>query len=138
MRGVPSDLPAWWNSLEWSEKDLMSSSSWTTSMVSKPCLCPASTILIARYLIVPLASVLFWDLRLPSHGLLTLTPSVVLGSLGQLIAERGRLPEDLTLHYHCQVLGALEHLVKKRVVHLDIKGRSRTETENDYFWIFSQ
>uniref|UniRef100_UPI0037E81BE4 mitogen-activated protein kinase kinase kinase 14 n=1 Tax=Semicossyphus pulcher TaxID=241346 RepID=UPI0037E81BE4 len=43
------------------------------------------------------------------------------GSLGQLIAERGRLPEDLSLHYHSQVLTALEYLGKKKVVHLDIK-----------------
>ncbi|XP_029364303.1 mitogen-activated protein kinase kinase kinase 14 isoform X2 [Echeneis naucrates] len=43
------------------------------------------------------------------------------GSLGQLITERGRLPEDLGLHYHSQVLTALEYLVKKKVVHLDIK-----------------
>ncbi|XP_071327073.1 mitogen-activated protein kinase kinase kinase 14 isoform X2 [Trachinotus anak] len=43
------------------------------------------------------------------------------GSLGQLIVERGRLPEDLSLHYHSQVLTALEYLVKKKVVHLDIK-----------------
>ncbi|KAM9346695.1 mitogen-activated protein kinase kinase kinase 14 isoform 1-T2 [Symphorus nematophorus] len=54
-------------------------------------------------------------------------PNVVLfmdhksGSLGQLIAECGRLPEDLSLHYHWQVLTALEYLVKKKVVHLDIK-----------------
>ncbi|XP_076609789.1 mitogen-activated protein kinase kinase kinase 14 [Chaetodon auriga] len=54
-------------------------------------------------------------------------PSVVLlmdlksGSLGQLIAECGRLPEDLSLHYHSQVLTALEYLMKKKVVHLDIK-----------------
>ncbi|XP_016896137.1 mitogen-activated protein kinase kinase kinase 14 [Cynoglossus semilaevis] len=43
------------------------------------------------------------------------------GSVGQLISERGRLPEDLSLHYHFQVLTALEYLVKKKVVHLDIK-----------------
>ncbi|KAG7504858.1 mitogen-activated protein kinase kinase kinase 14-like [Solea senegalensis] len=43
------------------------------------------------------------------------------GSVGQLIVERGRLPEDLSLHYHSQVLTALEYLVKKKVVHLDIK-----------------
>uniref|UniRef100_A0A3Q0S1R8 Mitogen-activated protein kinase kinase kinase 14a n=1 Tax=Amphilophus citrinellus TaxID=61819 RepID=A0A3Q0S1R8_AMPCI len=54
-------------------------------------------------------------------------PSVVLlmehkaGSLGQLIVERGRLPEDLSLHYYSQVLRALEYLVKRKVVHLDIK-----------------
>ncbi|XP_074552727.1 mitogen-activated protein kinase kinase kinase 14 [Halichoeres trimaculatus] len=43
------------------------------------------------------------------------------GSLGQLIMERGRLPEDLSLHYLGQVLTALEYLRKKKVVHLDIK-----------------
>ncbi|XP_074512204.1 mitogen-activated protein kinase kinase kinase 14 [Sebastes fasciatus] len=43
------------------------------------------------------------------------------GSLGQLIAERGRLPQDLSLHYHSQTLTALEYLLKKKVVHLDIK-----------------
>ncbi|XP_054464154.1 mitogen-activated protein kinase kinase kinase 14 [Anoplopoma fimbria] len=54
-------------------------------------------------------------------------PNVVLfmdrkfGSLGQLIAERGRLPEDRSLHYHAQILTALEYLHKKKVVHLDIK-----------------
>ncbi|MEQ2296218.1 hypothetical protein AMECASPLE_022680 [Ameca splendens] len=54
-------------------------------------------------------------------------PNVVLlmeeksGSLSQLIMERGRLPEDLSLHYHGQVLTALEYLVKKKVAHLDIK-----------------
>ncbi|XDV12828.1 hypothetical protein PO909_001397 [Leuciscus waleckii] len=42
-------------------------------------------------------------------------------SLGQLVEERGRLPEDLSLHYLQQVLGALNHLHKKRVLHLDIK-----------------
>ncbi|KAL6102549.1 map3k14 [Pungitius sinensis] len=43
------------------------------------------------------------------------------GSLGRLIAERGRLPEDLSLHYHSQTLTALEYLRKKKVVHLDVK-----------------
>ncbi|XP_034568044.1 mitogen-activated protein kinase kinase kinase 14 [Notolabrus celidotus] len=43
------------------------------------------------------------------------------GSLGQLILGRGRLPEDLSLHYNSQVLTALEYLGKKKVVHLDIK-----------------
>lgn len=36
--------------------------------------------------------------------------------------QRGRLPEDLGLHYQLQVLTALEYLAKKKVVHLDIKG----------------
>ncbi|XP_026885589.2 mitogen-activated protein kinase kinase kinase 14 isoform X1 [Electrophorus electricus] len=54
-------------------------------------------------------------------------PSIILfmdlkpGSLGQLLKERGRVPEDLSLHYLHQVLGALEHLHKRRVLHLDIK-----------------
>ncbi|TNM96926.1 hypothetical protein fugu_015082 [Takifugu bimaculatus] len=43
------------------------------------------------------------------------------GSLGQLIMQRGRLPEDLGLHYQLQILTALEYLAKKKVVHLDIK-----------------
>ncbi|KAL3053334.1 hypothetical protein OYC64_005799 [Pagothenia borchgrevinki] len=43
------------------------------------------------------------------------------GSLGQLISERGRLPEDLSLHYNAQILTALEYLGKKKVAHLDIK-----------------
>lgn len=57
-------------------------------------------------------------------------PNVVLlmeeksGSLGQLITERGRLPEDLSLHYHSQVLTALEYLEKKKVAHLDIKAEN--------------
>lgn len=54
-------------------------------------------------------------------------PSIVLfmdlkpSSLGQLVEERGRLPEDLSLHYLQQVLGALHYLHRKRVLHLDIK-----------------
>ncbi|XP_060758046.1 mitogen-activated protein kinase kinase kinase 14 [Neoarius graeffei] len=43
------------------------------------------------------------------------------GSLRQLLAERGLLPEDLSLHYMHQVLGALEHLHKRRILHLDVK-----------------
>ncbi|TNN41172.1 Mitogen-activated protein kinase kinase kinase 14 [Liparis tanakae] len=60
-------------------------------------------------------------------GVIREGPNVVLlmdhksGSLGQLIAERGRLPEDLSLHYHSQILTALEYLRRKKVVHLDIK-----------------
>ncbi|XP_055366855.1 mitogen-activated protein kinase kinase kinase 14 isoform X2 [Betta splendens] len=57
-------------------------------------------------------------------------PNVILlmdqksGSLGQLIVERGRLPEDLGLHYMSQVLTGVEYLVKKRVAHLDIKAEN--------------
>lgn len=42
-------------------------------------------------------------------------------SVGRLIEECGRLPEDLSLHYHSQVLAALEYLGKKKIAHLDIK-----------------
>lgn len=52
----------------------------------------------------------------------SLTLCVISGSLGQLITLRGRLPEDLSLHYQLQVLAALEYLAKKKVAHLDIKG----------------
>ncbi|XP_061555869.1 mitogen-activated protein kinase kinase kinase 14 [Phycodurus eques] len=43
------------------------------------------------------------------------------GSLGQLIRQRGRLPEELSLYYLLQVATALEYLAKKKVVHLDVK-----------------
>ncbi|KAG7269589.1 hypothetical protein CRUP_028641, partial [Coryphaenoides rupestris] len=43
-------------------------------------------------------------------------------SLGQLIGERGRIPQDLGLHYHGQVLGTLEYLSRKR--RLDSRGLS--------------
>ncbi|XP_063045029.1 uncharacterized protein LOC134439110 [Engraulis encrasicolus] len=43
------------------------------------------------------------------------------GSLAQLLRCRATLPEDLALHYHVQVLEALEHLHRRRVLHMDIK-----------------
>ncbi|XP_051904588.1 mitogen-activated protein kinase kinase kinase 14 [Hippocampus zosterae] len=43
------------------------------------------------------------------------------GSLSQMITQRGRLPEDLSLYYLLQVATALEYLAKKKVVHLDVK-----------------
>ncbi|KAM6904891.1 mitogen-activated protein kinase kinase kinase 14 [Xenentodon cancila] len=54
-------------------------------------------------------------------------PNIVLlmdhksGSLSQVITDRGRLPEDLGLHYQSQILTALEYLAKKKIAHLDIK-----------------
>ncbi|XP_064170487.1 mitogen-activated protein kinase kinase kinase 14-like isoform X1 [Anguilla rostrata] len=51
----------------------------------------------------------------------TLFMALKSGSVGQLIRERGRLPEDLALHYHALVLQALEHLHRKGVLHLDVK-----------------
>lgn len=54
---------------------------------------------------------------------LHVTLPVVSGSLRTLIAARGRLPEDQSLHYQAQVLQALEYLAKKKVAHLDIKGK---------------
>ncbi|CAL8273351.1 unnamed protein product [Lota lota] len=64
---------------------------------------------------------LFGVVREGSNVILLMEQKCGEWSLGQLIAERGRLPQDLGLHYHCQVLGALEYLLKKRVAHLDIK-----------------
>lgn len=55
---------------------------------------------------------------------LRVTLPVVSGSLRMLIAARGRLPEDQSLHYQAQVLQALEYLAKKKVAHLDIKGKT--------------
>ncbi|KAJ8364636.1 hypothetical protein SKAU_G00134670 [Synaphobranchus kaupii] len=57
-------------------------------------------------------------------------PNVILfmdlksGSLGGLLKERGRLPEDLSLHYLCQVLEALKYLHSRRVLHMDIKAEN--------------
>ena len=44
------------------------------------------------------------------------------GCLAQLVRDRSSLPEDLALHYLCQLLGALDHLHLRHVLHLDIKG----------------
>ncbi|XP_058476595.1 serine/threonine-protein kinase pakF [Solea solea] len=41
--------------------------------------------------------------------------------LAQLLKEMNSLPEDLSLHYLHQTLGALEHLHHKQVLHLDVK-----------------
>uniref|UniRef100_A0A668AK81 Mitogen-activated protein kinase kinase kinase 14b n=1 Tax=Myripristis murdjan TaxID=586833 RepID=A0A668AK81_9TELE len=43
------------------------------------------------------------------------------GCLAQLLKEKGTLPEDLALHYLRQILGALDHLHHRHVVHLDVK-----------------
>lgn len=41
--------------------------------------------------------------------------------LAQLLRETSSLPEDLALHYLHQTLGALEHLHRRQIVHLDVK-----------------
>ncbi|XP_061613135.1 mitogen-activated protein kinase kinase kinase 14-like isoform X2 [Phyllopteryx taeniolatus] len=41
--------------------------------------------------------------------------------LAQLLAASGRLPRDLALHYLWQTLGALQHLHRRKVLHLDVK-----------------
>ncbi|KAK1881393.1 Mitogen-activated protein kinase kinase kinase 14 [Dissostichus eleginoides] len=41
--------------------------------------------------------------------------------LAQLLKEMNSLPEDLSLHYLHQTLGALEHLHHRKVLHLDVK-----------------
>lgn len=46
----------------------------------------------------------------------------VAACLAQLLRETSALPEDLALHYLHQTLGALEHLHRRQIVHLDVKG----------------
>ncbi|XP_062298249.1 uncharacterized protein LOC134003133 [Scomber scombrus] len=41
--------------------------------------------------------------------------------LAQLLKEMNTLPEDLSLHYLHQTLGALEHLHHRKILHLDVK-----------------
>nr|XP_057922293.1 mitogen-activated protein kinase kinase kinase kinase 1 isoform X2 [Doryrhamphus excisus] len=54
-------------------------------------------------------------------------PNVVLfmdlkpASLAQLMRTAGALPEDLALHFLHQSLGALQHLHRRKVLHLDVK-----------------
>eukprot|EP00069_Balaena_mysticetus_P018344 bmy_11363T0 len=43
------------------------------------------------------------------------------GSLGQLIKQRGRLPEDRALYYLGQALEGLEYLHTRRILHGDVK-----------------
>ncbi|XP_041717148.2 mitogen-activated protein kinase kinase kinase 14 [Coregonus clupeaformis] len=51
----------------------------------------------------------------------TLFMDLKTGCLAQLLRERGSLPEELALRYLCQLLGALEHLHHRHVLHLDVK-----------------
>lgn len=48
--------------------------------------------------------------------------------LAQLLRETSSLPEDLALHYLHQTLGALEHLHRRQIVHLDVKGLFLSQT----------
>ncbi|XP_063047790.1 mitogen-activated protein kinase kinase kinase 14 isoform X2 [Engraulis encrasicolus] len=43
------------------------------------------------------------------------------GSLGQLLEQRGRLPEDLALYYFIQVMGTLDQLHRRQILHMDVK-----------------
>nr|XP_015217489.1 PREDICTED: mitogen-activated protein kinase kinase kinase 14-like [Lepisosteus oculatus]XP_015217490.1 PREDICTED: mitogen-activated protein kinase kinase kinase 14-like [Lepisosteus oculatus] len=63
-------------------------------------------------------------------GFVTLFMDLKSGSVGQLLKERGRFPEDRALHYHSQVLEALVHLEKRRVLHRDIKADNVLLSEN--------
>lgn len=56
----------------------------------------------------------------------TLFMDLKTGCLAQLLRERGSLPEELALRYLCQLLGALEHLHHRHVLHLDVKGMLTT------------
>lgn len=46
------------------------------------------------------------------------------GSLGQLIKQKGCLPEDRALYYLGQALEGLEYLHARRVLHGDVKGEA--------------
>lgn len=128
-RGVPCSLLRWWNFLGWFVKVCPSSSSWTSNPVrtqkrtrrhnTQP------PYFLIHFLVHYLASLVFCTQEVSSGEMESLICSVCTGSLGQLVEERGRLPEDLSLHYLQQVLGALNYLHRKRVLHLDIKGTCR-------------
>lgn len=45
------------------------------------------------------------------------------GSLGQLIKQKGCLPEDRALYYLGQALEGLEYLHTRRILHGDVKGK---------------
>lgn len=46
------------------------------------------------------------------------------GSLGQLIKQKGCLPEDRALYYLGQALEGLEYLHTRRILHGDVKGEA--------------
>lgn len=46
------------------------------------------------------------------------------GSLGQLIKQKGCLPEDRALYYLGQALEGLEYLHIRRILHGDVKGKT--------------
>lgn len=50
------------------------------------------------------------------------------GSLGQLIKQKGCLPEDRALYYLGQALEGLEYLHTRRILHGDIKGEAHAPT----------
>ncbi|KAL0984193.1 hypothetical protein UPYG_G00138340 [Umbra pygmaea] len=52
---------------------------------------------------------------------ITLFMDLKTACLAQLLRERGSFPEQLALYYLVQLLGALEHLHHRHVLHLDVK-----------------
>ncbi|XP_012989326.3 mitogen-activated protein kinase kinase kinase 14 isoform X2 [Esox lucius] len=52
---------------------------------------------------------------------ITLFMDLKTGCLAQLLREKGHLPEETALYYFFQLLGALEHLHHRKVLHLDVK-----------------
>lgn len=67
------------------------------------------------------------DLKLSVSFYITSVPTVS-ACLAQLLRETSSLPEDLALHYLHQTLGALEHLHRRQIVHLDVKGLFLSQT----------
>ncbi|XP_062388244.1 mitogen-activated protein kinase kinase kinase 14 [Sardina pilchardus] len=52
------------------------------------------------------------------------------GSLGQLLEQRGRLPQDLALYYFTQGLEALQYLHQRQILHLDVKADNMLLSED--------
>uniref|UniRef100_UPI00358E0F44 uncharacterized protein isoform X2 n=1 Tax=Myxine glutinosa TaxID=7769 RepID=UPI00358E0F44 len=58
------------------------------------------------------------------------------GTLEELINDNGQLPEDLVLHYTCQMLEGLAYLHRQNIVHGDIKAANMlTSADGQRIWI---
>uniref|UniRef100_A0A8C4QLS8 Protein kinase domain-containing protein n=1 Tax=Eptatretus burgeri TaxID=7764 RepID=A0A8C4QLS8_EPTBU len=58
------------------------------------------------------------------------------GTLEELINDNGQLPEDLVLHYTCQMLEGLAYLHRQHIVHGDIKAANMlTSADGQRIWL---